>query len=85
VEKNKPLAVYTTKKTDEEKALIAPKSNPDADDDEADDEDNDTIYDPQLTESISILSDYSRLMAGKTLKPSDSVALKKDEAKTATP
>jgi carboxyl-terminal processing protease len=83
-EKNKPLAVYTTKKTDEEKALIAPKSNPDADE-EADDEDTDTIYDPQLTESISILSDYSRLMAGKTLKPSDSVALKKDETKTATP
>jgi carboxyl-terminal processing protease len=85
-EKNKPLAIYTTKKTEEEKALIAPKSNPDAaDEDDLGEDDTEVVYDAQLTESIDILSDYSRLMAGKTLKASDSVALKKDEPKTATP
>jgi carboxyl-terminal processing protease len=84
-EKNLALKPYSTKKTDEEKALTA-KSNPDAEEDETFDDENDLGYDAQLTESINILSDYSRLMAGKTLpKPNDSVALKKDDAKTATP
>ena len=84
-EKNKTLVAYTTKKTDEEKALTA-KSKPDPDEDEMADDENDLGYDAQLSETINILSDYSRLMAGKTLpKPNDSVALKKDEAKTATP
>jgi carboxyl-terminal processing protease len=85
-EKNKPLVVYTGKPSDEEKALMATKANPDPDDDAAADEENDAIFDPQLTESIHILSDYSKLMAARTGKPTDSVALKKDAAaKTATP
>lgn len=85
-EKNKPLAVYTGKPSDEEKALMATKANPDPDDDAAADEESDVIYDPQLTESIAILSDYSKLMAARTAKPTDSVALKKDAtAKTVTP
>jgi carboxyl-terminal processing protease len=83
-EKNKPLVAYSTKKTDEEKALTATKANPDPGDDDIDDE-NDLGYDAQLTETISILSDYSRLMAGKTINPNDSVALKKDKPQTATP
>lgn len=85
-EKNKPLAVYTGKKTEEEKALTATKANPDPDDDSVEDEESDVLYDAQLTESIQILSDYSKLMAAQIAKPTDSVALKKDAtAKTATP
>jgi carboxyl-terminal processing protease len=84
IEKNKPLVAYTTKKTDEEKALTATKANPDPEEDDVEDE-NDLGYDAQLTESINILGDYSRLMAGKSVKPSDNVALKKDAAKTVTP
>jgi len=80
-EKNKSLVAYSTKKTEEEKALIATKANPDPEDDEAEDE-NDLGYDAQLTESINILSDYSRLMTGATVKANDHVALKKDGAKT---
>jgi carboxyl-terminal processing protease len=83
-EKNKPLVVYTGKKSEEEKALMATKANPDPDNDSAEDEDE-VAYDAHLTESIEILSDYTRLIASKGAKPSDSVALKKDAAaKTAT-
>lgn len=80
-EKNKPLIAYTTKKTEEEKALIATKANPDPDSDDVEDE-NDLGYDAQLSESINILSDYSRLMAMKSPKANDSVALKKDGKST---
>ena len=52
-----------------------------ADDDEIEDE-NDLGYDAQLTETINILSDYSRLMAANSVKANDNVALKKDAAKT---
>jgi len=81
VEKNKPLVAYSTKKTEEEKALIATKANPDPEEDDIEDE-NDLGYDAQLTESINILSDYSRLMAATLVKANDNVALKKDAAKT---
>jgi carboxyl-terminal processing protease len=79
-EKNKALVAYTIKKTEEEKALTATKANPDPEDDEVDDE-NDLGYDAQLTETINILSDYSRLLSAKMPKPNDSVALKKDNSK----
>lgn len=82
-EKNKPLVVYTGKKSEEEMALIATKANPDPDDESATDEEE-MAYDPQLIESLHILSDYSRLMASKVAKPAESVALKKNEPKTAT-
>jgi carboxyl-terminal processing protease len=83
-EKNKPLAIYTGKRTEEEKALMATKANPDPDDESAGDEDE-VAYDAHLIESIEILSDFTRLIASKGAKPSDSVALKKDAAvKTAT-
>jgi len=85
-EKGKPLAIYTGKKTDEEKELIATKANPDPEDDTAEEE-NDLGYDAQLTESLAILRDYAQLLAsGNPDKPKDSVALKKPEtASTATP
>jgi carboxyl-terminal processing protease len=83
IEKNKPLAAYSIKKTEEEKALMATKANPDPDEDNLDDE-NDLGYDAQLTESINILSDYSHLMAGVSIKPNENVALKKNDPKTAT-
>jgi carboxyl-terminal processing protease len=79
-EKNKPLVVYTTKKTEEEKALTATKSNPDPDSDDIDD-DAELVYDPQLTETMNILSDYSHLLSAKSPKPNDSVALKRDNPK----
>jgi carboxyl-terminal processing protease len=83
VEKDKPLEVYSLKKTEEEKRLTT-KAIPDPDSD-ADAEDEETlVYDPQLTESIDILHDYIEL--SKTgVKSKDHVALKKDEPATATP
>jgi carboxyl-terminal processing protease len=82
VEKEKPLAVWDPKKKDNEepKPIVTPKSDPDAEDEAEDD--SAPMFDAQLTESLNILRDYSRLLAGAHLgKPGDNVALKA-EAKT---
>lgn len=82
IEKNKPLAVYTAKKSEEEQQLIA---KPKADPDEEAEEEDDTIYDAQLTEGINILNDYVLASKGIAVRPNDNVALKKSEQATATP
>lgn len=85
VEKNKPLAAYTVKKTDEEKAATKANPDPEADPDE---DENDLGYDAQLSESINILHDFIDLSKNgpAPAKSSDNVALKKsDQANTATP
>jgi carboxyl-terminal processing protease len=84
VEKGKPLALWDPKKKDDEdKPIVAPKSDPDAEDDDADD--SGPIFDAQLIESLNILRDFTRLQAGQALEK-DSVALKAPaQAKTQTP
>jgi hypothetical protein len=83
IENGKPLALYSAKKTDEEK-LIATKANPDPEADEAD-EDSETVFDAQLTEGLNILHDYTVASKGITIKAGENVALKKSEPTTATP
>jgi carboxyl-terminal processing protease len=87
-EKNKPLAIWDPKKVDgdDEKPIVT-KANPDADEEAAAaEEEAIQLYDPQVTESLRILADYARLRAGQPMeKPSDNVALKKDQSKVATP
>ena len=85
VEKNKPLALWDPKKKDDEdKPIVAVKSDPDAEDDAEDD--SAPIFDAQLIESLNILRDFTRLQAGQALeKAGDNVALKAAEAKTQTP
>ncbi len=83
IEKNSPLTPFVAKKPDENR--IVPKSDPDADDEPA--EDDAVIHDAHLAESLQILQDYMRALAGGSSgNPADSVALKKAEASaTATP
>jgi len=83
IEKNKPLAAYTGKRSEEEKLLTKAAPEPDS---EVEPEDDDQIYDATLTEGLNILQDYTRLLAKGPAKANDNVALKKSGASvTATP
>jgi carboxyl-terminal processing protease len=82
IEKNKPLALWDPKKKEEDQPIIATKADPE--EEEGPDETSPT-FDAQLTESLNILRDFTRLLSGAPLEnPNDNVALKSPETKRAT-